>query len=286
MVLVEASLRLKQEHDDAAERVNQFIREGDAVLNVALGNASVSEETGAGGALAGSSNADFGDGVGGIGSGCGGGGFSGGGSNTQGIISNGGLSSTNARKRVGGCGSSSGDGAAAARRRQNGYAQEEDSDSDEGEHQARILRSRGPAILSQPFALPLLRSCVVASLERAGSGSGGSGGGTEGGVREKSRGAAASKAARGGKGKGKAAVRAGVAAGGGWDEKLLAVFQYWAKKRRAYGGPMLRCFHPFMMKLWRRMEDPVREVCLRKSFVWGRDPRVSKFFVCFWCWCC
>lgn len=284
MVLVEASLRLKQEHDDAAERVNQFIREGDAVLNVALGNASVSEETGAGGALAGSSNADFGDGVGGIGSGGSGGGFSDGGSVTQGIISDGGVGSSNARKRVGGCGSSSGDGAAAARRRQNGYAQEDDSDSDEGEHQARILRSRGPAILSQPFALPLLRSCVVASLERAGSGGGGFGGGTEGGVREKSRGAAASKAARGGKGKGKAAVRAGVTAGGVWDEKLLAVYQYWAQKRRAYGGPMLRCFHPFMMKLWRRMEDPVREVCEEEFRVGSRPPPCVEAFEC--CWRC
>ncbi|CAN0494890.1 unnamed protein product, partial [Laminaria digitata] len=193
MVLVEASLRLKQEHDDAAERVNQFIREGDAVLNVALGNASLCEETGAGGALASSSSSgNFGDaGGGGGGGGSGAGGGLNGGSYTHGITNDGGAgaSGSNARKRMGGCGSSSGDGAAAARRRQkqNGYAQEDDSDSDEGEHQARILRSRGPAILSQPFALPLLRSCVVASQERAGSGSGG---GTEGGVGERSRGTA------------------------------------------------------------------------------------------------
>lgn len=70
------------------------------------------------------------------------------------------------------------------------------------------------------------------------------------------------------------------------DEKLVEVFQYWAKKRRAYGGPMLRCFHPFMMKLWRRMEDPVREVSAGKVFEWGRDPRVSKFVACCCCYCC
>lgn len=245
MVLVEASLRLKQEHDDAAERVNQFIREGDAVLNVALGKAPVSEETEAGGACANSSS-NSGGGHGGAGGGTGGGtggGSFGSGGTTQGVANDGGA---NERRRVGGCGGSGNSDSAAARRRQNGYAQEDDSDSDEGEHQARILRSRGPAILSQPFALPLLRSCVVASHDRAG-------------------GSAAAKAARGGKGKGKATARAGAKGKdyGGMgisDETLLAVYRYWAKKRHAYGGPMLRCFHPFMMKLWRRMEDPVREV--------------------------
>ncbi|CAN0568597.1 unnamed protein product, partial [Ectocarpus sp. 12 AP-2014] len=37
MVLVEASLRLKEEHADAAKRVDQFIKEGDAVLKFAAG---------------------------------------------------------------------------------------------------------------------------------------------------------------------------------------------------------------------------------------------------------
>lgn len=44
------------------------------------------------------------------------------------------------------------------------------------------------------------------------------------------------------------------------DEMLLEIYRYWAKKRQAYGGPMLRCFHRFMMRKWKRMEDREMEV--------------------------
>lgn len=46
------------------------------------------------------------------------------------------------------------------------------------------------------------------------------------------------------------------------DEMLLSIFGYWAAKRQAYGGPMLRCLHSFIMELWERMADPDPEVRL------------------------
>ncbi|CBJ30047.1 bromodomain and PHD finger containing, 3, isoform CRA_c [Ectocarpus siliculosus] len=95
----------------------------------------------------------------------------------------------------------------------------------------------------------------------------------------------ASRRSKGWKGKGKQpASRSGRSSGGNEeeeeeedraavsDDQLLDVFRYWAKKREAYGGPMLRCFHPFIMKLWRRMEDPVREAEDQEE---GKDPHAS-----------
>ena len=259
MVLVEASLRLKEEHEDAAERVDQFIKEGDAVLNFAAG---ITEDNGSGG--------------GGGGGGCSSssrttnGPRSGG--NTNGHGDGGGGSGSGSGSGSGGGSSSSGSNR--RRKKQAGYAQEDDSDSDDGEHQARIMRTRGPVTLPEDFALALLRSCVVASLSPSeGGASAAKSAGTAATAREPSR-------AKGWKGKGKqpASRRSRntgeeeeeeeeEATGGVSDDQLLAVFEYWAEKREGYGGPMLRCFHPFIMKLWRRMEDPVREVgCF---FFWG-----------------
>lgn len=253
MVLVESSLRLKQEHDDAAKRVDKFIEEADAVRDSSPDSTA---DAGAGSRGGGSGRGRAGSGGSGDGSRSG--------SDSKGNISDGGGSGSGTNGETRGRG-----GAGGGRRKKKGYAHEEDSDSDDGEHQARLLRSRGPVTLNKAFAVPLLRSCVVAFREGRGDGSGlvvGSGGGGGAG----SRGMAAASGARG-KGKGGAAARGARArgAGGGGeagagaevsDEKLLAVFEYWSKKREAYGGPMLRCFHAFMMKLWRRMEDPVREV--------------------------
>lgn len=213
MVLVEASLRLKEEHTDAADRVEELMGEANAVLNFATGTTE-SEESSAG------------------------------------------------RVRFG---SSSGSG---RRKKHPGYVQEDESDSDDGEHQARIMRSRGPVTLTEAFALPLLRSCVAMAV--ASSQGGSADAGTGKGGRDTAR------RAKGWKGKGKqqASSRGGGVhkeeeeeegvGDGVSDDQLLAVFRYWSKKRESFGGPMLRCFHPFMMKLWRRMEDPVREVsCVR-----------------------
>lgn len=249
---MEASLRLKEEHDDASERVDQFIREGDAVLNFAAGIMDDGDHSS--GVRSGSSSSSSGD--------------------TKGNTCDGG-------------GSGSG-GSGRRRKKQPGYVQEDDSDSDDGEHQARIMRSRGPVTLVEAFAVPLLRSCVAAAASsQEGAANAGGSGTTE------ARDTATSRRARGWKGKGKqpASRRScksdhedeeeeeeGGAEGGVSDEQLLEVFRYWSKKREGYGGPMLRCFHPFMMRLWRRMEDPVREVT-SFFFIWFSTP--CTFFAIF-----
>ena len=131
------------------------------------------------------------------------------------------------------------------------YVYEEDSDSDEGESQARIMRGRGPAILSAEFALPLLRSFVAKHRERDGDDKGGGGDGSGAGASRAKKGKAPNTEA----GRNRCGEEAEVS-----DSKLLAVFGYWTRKREAYGGPILRCFHAFMMNLWKRMDDPQREV--------------------------
>ncbi|CAM9188830.1 unnamed protein product [Ectocarpus fasciculatus] len=171
MVLVEASLRLKEEHADAAKRVDQFIKEGDAVLNYAAG-VTEDDDSSARRGCSGSNGSD--------GSGGGGGG--------------GGATSDVTRET--------------ASRRSKGW------------------KGKG----KQPAS-------------RSGRGSG---------VNEEEE---------------EEEDRAAVS-----DDQLLDVFRYWAKKREAYGGPMLRCFHPFIMKLWRRMEDPVREAEDQEE---GKDPHAS-----------
>lgn len=260
MVLVEASLRLKEEHADAAKRVDQFIKEGDAVLNFAAG-VTEGDDSSARRGRSGSNGVDGG----------GGGGATSdvsGGSNSDGHTSDahGGSSSSSGRRH--GCGSTSSTGGR-RRKKHTGYVQEEDSDSDDGERHARIMRSRGPVTLTETFALPLLRSYVTAFKSSSDSHRGATNVGSGlAGAREM-----ASRRSKGWKGKGKQpASRSGKSSGGNEeeeeeedraavsDDQLLDVFRYWAKKREAYGGPMLRCFHPFIMKLWRRMEDPVREV--------------------------
>lgn len=242
MVLVEASLRLKEEHEDAAERVDQFIKEGDAVLNFAAG---IPEDDDSGG-----------------------GGISMGNGSSSGGHAN-------------GHGKGGGGGSNRRRKKQAGYAQEDDSDSDDGEHQARIMRTRGPVTLTEAFALPLLRSCVAASLSSPQEDATADAAGSDG-----TRARETASKAKGWKGKGKQrASRRGrssgeeeeeeeeeTEAGGASDEQLLAVFRYWAQKREGYGGPMLRCFHPFIMRLWRRMEDPAREVSLFPFRVLVVDP--------------
>ncbi|CAN0187013.1 unnamed protein product, partial [Ectocarpus sp. 8 AP-2014] len=173
MVLVEASLRLKEEHADAAKRVDQFIKEGDAVLNFAAG---VTEDD-ASSARRGRSGSN---------------GVDGGGGGATSDVSGGGLA---------------------------------------GARETTSRRSKG----------------WKGKGKQPASRSGRSSGGNEEEEEEEDR----------------AAVS---------DNQLLDVFRYWAKKREAYGGPMLRCFHPFIMKLWRRMEDPVREAEDQEE---GKDPHAS-----------
>ncbi|CAB1103059.1 unnamed protein product [Ectocarpus sp. CCAP 1310/34] len=272
MVLVEASLRLKEEHADASKRVDQFIKEGDAVLNFAAG-VTEDDDFSARRGRSGSNGVD----------GSGGGGAArdvSGGSNSDGHMSDahgGGGSSSGLRH---GCGSTSST-VGRRRKKHTGYVQEEDSDSDDGERHARIMRSRGPVTLTQTFALPLLRSYVTAFKSASDSRRGATNVGNGlAGARE-----TASRRSKGWKGKGKQpASRSGRSSGGNEeeeeeenraavsDDQLLDVFRYWAKKREAYGGPMLRCFHPFIMKLWRRMEDPVREAEDQEE---GKDPHAS-----------
>lgn len=212
-------MRLSKEHDDATERVGEFVREGNAALN---------------------SSPRSGDG------------------SAKGNTSDG--SGINGRRR----------------KKQIGYVQEEDSDSDDGEQQARIMRSRGPVMLTEAFAVPLLRSRVVAAVTAAEAAAEEQGTTNAGGSSAKTgaRDATSSRKAKGWKGKGKQpALRKGKNCSAGEEEEeeegpdggvsdahLREVFQYWAKKREGYGGPMLRCFHPFMMRLWKRMADPAREV--------------------------
>lgn len=257
MVLVEASLRLKEEHADAAKRVDQFIKEGDAVLNFAAG-VTEDDDSSARRGRSGSNGAEDSGGAGG----------GGGGGETSDVSggAHGGGSSSSGRRH--GCGGTSGT-SGRRRKKHTGYVQEEDSDSDDGECHARIMRSRGPVTLTETFALPLLRSYVTTFKSSSDSPRGATNVGSGlAGARE-----TASRRSKGWKGKGKRpASRSGRGSGGNEeeeeeddraavsDDQLLDVFRYWAKKREAYGGPMLRCFHPFIMKLWRRMEDPVREV--------------------------
>lgn len=258
MVLMESSLRLKQEHDDAAKRVTRFIEEADGVLASCRENSVLDTDIGSrwGGIGRGLSRVGSGGDVGSNGVREASKGSDSDGSGSGSVGSHG--------RRCGGSGSS----ASTQRRKKKGYADEEESDSDDDEHQARILRSRGPVILSESFAVPLLRSCVMASREVACSN-----GGREAGI------SAGATKGKGWKGKEKSGTAAAAAASTTAsvkarssesdlaasaaelpDKKLAAVYKYWAKKREAYGGPMLRCFHPFMMRLWRRMDDPVREV--------------------------
>lgn len=45
------------------------------------------------------------------------------------------------------------------------------------------------------------------------------------------------------------------------DSILVKLYSYWAAKRVAYNGPMLRCLHVHVgAKLWQRVEDPEREM--------------------------
>ncbi|CAN0103120.1 unnamed protein product, partial [Scytosiphon promiscuus] len=163
MVLVEASLRLKEEHTDAADRVDELLREADAVLNFAAGTTE-DDEVSADRGRSGSSSGAGGSGPGND--------------------------------------SSGGGGSGRRRKKHPGYVQEDDSDSDDGEHQARIMRSRGPVTLTEAFSLPLLRSCVAAAACPSSSSSlGGSVDAGKGkGVRDT---AAAARRAKGWKGKGK-----------------------------------------------------------------------------------
>ncbi|CAM9795813.1 unnamed protein product [Ectocarpus sp. 6 AP-2014] len=271
MVLVEASLRLKEEHADAAKRVDQFIKEGDAVLNFAAG-VTEDDDSSARRGRSGSNGVDGGGGGGATSD------VSGSHSDGHTSDSHGGGSSSSGRRH--GCGSTTSTGGR-RRKKHTGYVQEEDSDSDDGERHARIMRSRGPVTLTETFALPLLRSYVTAFKSSSDTHRGATNIGSGlAGARE-----TASRRSKGWKGKGKQpASRSGKSSGGNEeeeeeedraavsDDQLLDVFRYWAKKREAYGGPMLRCFHPFIMKLWRRMEDPVREAEDQEE---GKDPHAS-----------
>lgn len=143
------------------------------------------------------------------------------------------------------------------RREKKGYVYEEDSCSDdEDDSLSRIMRGRGPVILSAEFALPLLRTCIMKYQKRIGDGvSSSNKGGTVAGPGTVSR-CMKGKASRMGSG-GKMEIL---------DSNLLLVFRYWARKRERYGGPMLRCFHEVERKHWRRMEDPQREVRMVDKF--------------------
>lgn len=159
------------------------------------------------------------------------------------------------------------------RRERKGYVYEEDSCSDEeDDSQARIMRGRGPVILSVEFALPLLRTCVMKHQERVGDGDyhgvSNSNAGGKGAAFRCMRG----KASRIGSG-GKKEVSA---------SNLIQIFRYWARKRERYGGPMLRCFHEVKRKHWKRMEDPQREVRMvaRQSRRLPRSDWLSWFYVC------
>lgn len=67
------------------------------------------------------------------------------------------------------------------------------------------------------------------------------------------------------------------------DDMLVKVYTYWAAKRLAYNGPMLRCLHVQVgATLWQRAEDPEREV--RAGGEWSGRLSISAgvFFVaCF-----
>lgn len=257
VVLVESTSRLGQEHDAATERVSQLIREGDAVLNRKQGSGSscvTADSTGL------KKRASHGSGYKQR---------SGTSSSGSGSSSDSDGNSSNTRRR--GC------GAGSQRPKDKATPKEDnddDSDSDESgsEQEAKIMRSRGPVTLTEMFALPLLRACVTMAISSKGGKRGNARAGRGGekavsisrktATSKKAKGFKGKVVGRGARGKGSSSGCAEAAVGSRevTDEKLLAVFRYWTEKRNKYGGPMLRCFHEFMMKLWRRMEDPVREV--------------------------
>lgn len=115
------------------------------------------------------------------------------------------------------------------------------SDSESSEDDAPRQQKDIPILLTKEQALPVLRT-RVGTFVRESSGSRSSASGSSRDVDGQSFGCS----------KGKSPVVSDIVLG--------RVFQYWKRRRQSFGGPMLRCFHAFMMRKWKRMEDPLREV--------------------------